>query len=276
MKPKSIIIEGGKESYNYFQDIWNYRELFYILSWRDLNVRYKQTIIGVLWAVIRPLITLVIFSFVFGYIANLASDEETPYFIVVFSGLLPWQFFSNAVNESSRSLIGNERLITKVYFPRIIIPCSTILVSFIDFLIALIILLLLTLLVSAFPSWPILLLPVVFIVLLTLSLGLGFILAALNAKYRDFRYVIPFVLQIGLYLSPIGFKSSLVPEKWYFLYALNPMVGIIEAFRWMFLDQNFSTFPWNSFSISSLWAIILFSVGLIFFKKTERFLADYI
>lgn len=276
MKRKPIIIEGGQPSRNYFQDLWNYRELFYILSWRDLNVRYKQTIIGVLWAVIRPLITLVIFSFVFGYIANLASDEETPYFIVVFSGLLPWQFFSNAVNESSRSLIGNERLITKVYFPRIIIPCSTILVSFIDFLIALIILLLLTLLVSAFPSWPILLLPVVFIVLLTLSLGLGFILAALNAKYRDFRYVIPFVLQIGLYLSPIGFKSSLVPEKWYFLYMLNPMVGIIEAFRWMFLEHHISDFPRNSFLVSLVFAFIIFWVGLLYFRRTERFLADYI
>ena len=226
------IIEPGRTEKNYWKDLWRYRELFYILSWRDIKVRYKQTTLGVVWAIIRPLLTMLVFSFVFGRIAKLPVDGVAPYAIMVFAGLLPWQFFSNSITESSNSLIGNERLITKVYFPRMIIPASSVITSFVDFLVSFIILLTLFLVYQYTPPGKIFLMPLFWIMAFAASFGPGLYLTALNVKYRDFRYIIPFIIQFGVFISPVGYSSSQIPEKWEWLYALNPMAGVIDGFRW--------------------------------------------
>lgn len=267
------IIEADQARKRYWQDVWQYRELLYVLSWRDLKVRYKQTVIGVLWAIIRPAITLLIFTVVFGKIAQLPSEGNTPYSIMVLAGLLPWQFFASAVSESSNSLIGNESLITKVYFPRVIIPVSTILTVFIDFLVSLMILGILMLFFRYPPSWQIIALPILLAQVSILSLGLGLALSAFNVQFRDFRYVIPFFLQAGLFLSPVGFSSGALPEKWHTIYALNPMVGIIDGFRWAITGRPF---PLWSFFTSLLITIIVFSLGFRIFRRMERSFADHI
>src|SRR5688500_11624007 len=227
-----IIIEPGRTEKNYWKDLWRYRELFYILSWRDIKVRYKQTVLGILWAILRPLLTMIVFSFVFGRLANMPVDGIAPYAIMVFAGLLPWHFFSNALTESSNSLIGNERLITKVYFPRMIIPASSVITSFVDFLISFVILLGLFLFYRYVPPIEILFLPVFAIMAFAASFGPGLWLTALNVKYRDFRYIIPFIVQFGLFISPVGYSSEQIPEKWMWLFSLNPMVAVIDVFRW--------------------------------------------
>ena len=203
-----IIIEPNRSKKNYWSDLWRYRELFYILSWRDIKVRYKQTAIGIIWAFLRPFLTMIVFTIVFEKVAGMKSEGNAPYSIMVFSGLLPWQFFSLAFSTASESLVTNSALLTKVYFPRLIIPTSSIITSFIDFLIAFIILIMMMIYNSYIPNWNILLLPF-FIVMVSLqSFGLGLYLAALNVKYRDFRYVIPFIVQLGLYISPVGVKAG--------------------------------------------------------------------
>ncbi len=189
-----IIIEPGKTEKNYWKDLWKYRELFYILSWRDIKVRYKQTTLGVLWAIIRPLLTMIVFTFVFGRIAKMDTGSTVPYAIIVFAGLLPWLFFANALTESSNSLVGNERLITKVYFPRLIIPASSVITSFIDFLISFAILIVLFIFYRYMPPGRILLMPLFWIMAFAASFGPGLYLTALNVKYRDFRYIIPFIV----------------------------------------------------------------------------------
>jgi lipopolysaccharide transport system permease protein len=224
-----LIIEAGRAERQYWQDIWRYRELFYFLAWRDILVRYKQTAIGIAWALIRPFITMVVFTVVFGNLAKLPS-EGVPYPILVFSAMLPWQFFANALSECSNSLIGNANLISKVYFPRLIVPISAIVVSFVDFMISGIILLGLMAYYNYVPSWRILLLPVFVAIAFAASIGAGLLFASLNVKYRDFRFIVPFITQIGLYISPVGFSSSIVPEQYRLLYSLNPMVGVIDGF----------------------------------------------
>jgi len=233
-----IIIEPGRTEKNYWADLWRYRELFPILAWRDLSVRYKQTIIGILWAIIRPFLTMIVFTVIFGRIAKLPSDGSAPYALMVFAAMLPWSLFSNALMESSNSLIGNEKLISKVYFPRLIIPTATMVTAFIDFLISFIILIGMMAYYQFAPGWRILLLPCFILLALLSSLGPGLWITALNVKYRDFRYIIPFVVQFGLYVSPVGFSSKLVPEQWRLLYSLNPMVGVIDGFRWCILGGN--------------------------------------
>lgn len=270
----TLVIEAGKTERQYFKDLWRYRELFYFLAWRDILVRYKQTVIGILWAVLRPFLTMVVFTVVFGRLANLPS-EGVPYPILVFAGMLPWQFFSSALSESSNSLITNSNMISKVYFPRLIIPTSAVIVSFVDFLISFIILAGMMLWYGFVPDWRILTLPLFVLIAFAASMGAGLLLAALNVKYRDFRYVIPFVVQFGLYISPVGFSSSIIPEGWRGLYSLNPMVGVIDGFRWAILKGNAQIYL-PGFILSMVIVAALFLTGLFYFRKMEKSFADVI
>jgi lipopolysaccharide transport system permease protein len=248
--------------------------LFWFLVWRDILVRYKQTVIGVAWSVIRPLVTMIAFSVVFGLLAKLPS-EGIPYPLLVFTALLPWNFFANALSESSGSLVGNANLFTKVYFPRIIIPASAIIVSLTDFVISLLIMAGIMLWYGYLPDWRVVMLPLFLVLSLLPVAGAGLWFSALNVKYRDFRYVVPFMLQFGLYVSPVGFASSIVPEKWRLLYALNPMVGVIDGFRWSLLNGSVELYL-PGIVLSTALSLVLFVTGLWFFRKTERVLADVI
>jgi lipopolysaccharide transport system permease protein len=270
----SIVIENGKSERNYWRDVWRYRELFYILSWRDIRVRYKQTVIGAAWSVVRPLLTMAVFTVVFSKVAKLPAEGAAPYPIMVLVALLPWQFFANSLSEASGSLIGNTNLITKVYFPRIIIPASAVITSFVDFAISFGLLLLMMLGYQFVPSWQMILLPLFLILAFAASFGIGLYLTALNVKYRDFRYIIPFVVQFGLYISPVGFSSQIVPEPWRVIYAMNPMVGVIDGFRWSILGSL--PFPWMSVGISSGITGVFLLLGVSYFRSTERTFADNI
>lgn len=274
MKTDEIIIEPGKTEQNYWLDLWRYRELFYFLAWRDILVRYKQTAIGVAWAIIRPLLTMIVFTIVFGKIAKLPSGGA-PYPIMVFAAMLPWQFFSSSFTEAGNSLIANANMISKVYFPRLIMPTSAVIVSFVDFAISFTILIGLMFWYGFIPEMRILLLPVfIFIAFLT-SLAGSLWIAALNVRFRDFRYVIPFVVQFGLYISPVGFSSSVIPEEWRLLYSLNPMVGVIDGFRWAILGDAY-TLDVPGFLLSMTLVLCVFFSGLVYFRKTERTFADII
>ncbi len=269
-----LLIEPNRPALHYWRDVWRYRELFWFLVWRDILVRYKQTVIGVAWSVIRPLATMIAFTVVFGLLAKLPSDE-VPYPLLVFAAMLPWNFCANALSESSGSLIGNANLLTKVYFPRIIIPVSSIIVSLIDFTISLVIMAGVMLWYGYLPDWRIVTLPLFLLLAFLPVAGAGLWFAALNVKYRDFRYVVPFSLQFGLYVSPVGFASSIVPEKWRLIYALNPMVGVIDGFRWALLNGAVELY-WPGILLSSALSLALLISGLWFFRKTERILADVI
>jgi len=268
-----LIVEAGKQEKRYFNDLWRYRELFYILAWRDILVRYKQTVIGVLWAVLRPVTTMVVFTVIFGRIAKLPSDGVA-YPILVFSAMLPWQFFSSSLTESSQSLISNANMISKVYFPRLIMPVSTVVVSFADFLIAFLILIPLMAWYHFVPSIKIVVLPFYILLAFMAALGTGLWLCALTVKYRDFRYVVPFVVQLGMYVSPVGFSSSLIPEQYRLLYSLNPMVSVIDGFRWAIIGNTELYVP--GFLISVATIALIFVSGLWYFRKTERTFADII
>lgn len=277
MKPlreNYLVIEAGRSERQYWQDIWRYRELFYFLAWRDILVRYKQTAIGVTWALIRPLLTMIVFTIVFGNIAKLPS-EGAPYPILVFSAMLPWQFFANALSECSNSLLSNSNLISKVYFPRLIIPASAAIVSFVDFMISGIILLALMAWYNFVPDWRILTLPLFILIAFAAAIGGGLWLAALNVEYRDFRYIVPFIVQFGLYISPVGFSSTVVPERWRFLYSLNPMVGVIDGFRWAILGGDTALY-WSGFLLSLAIVALFVISGVWYFRKMERTFADVI
>lgn len=267
-------IESGKTERHYWMDLWRYRELFYILAWRDIAVRYKQTIIGVLWAVLRPLLTMMIFVVVFGKIAKLPS-EGVPYPIFVFAAMLPWTFFATAFADASNSLIGNANLISKVYFPRLIIPASSVIVAGVDFLISFVILIGLMLWYSYMPDWHILTLPFFLLLAFFAVLGAGLYVAALNVKYRDFRFVVPFVVQLGLYISPVGFSTTIVPEKYQLLYYLNPMVAVIDGFRWA-ISSGETAFNMTELTVSIAMVIFLCIIGIYHFRKTEKTFADVI
>ena len=274
MNTKELVIEAGRTEKRYWQDLWNYRELFYFLAWRDILVRYKQTAIGIAWALIRPFLTMVVFTVVFGNLAKLPS-EGVPYPILVFAAMLPWQFFANSLSESSNSLIVNANLVSKVYFPRLIVPASAVIVSFVDFMISGTILLGLMAWYNFVPTWRIITIPVFIAIAFTAAMGVGLWLAALNVEYRDFRYIVPFIVQFGLYISPVGFSSKVVPEQWRFLYSLNPMVGVIDGFRWAILGGE-SQIYLPGF-ILSLGIIALFLwTGIWYFRKMERTFADVI
>ena len=273
-KQYDLIIEPGRGISHYWRDLWQYRELFYFLAWRDLLVRYKQTAIGIAWSVLRPFLTMVVFTIVFSKLAKLPS-EGIPYPVLVYAALLPWQFFANTLTDSSNSLIDNQNLLTKVYFPRIIVPASSIIVALVDFAISLVIMAGIMLWYGYLPDWRVVMLPF-FLVLACLPVaGAGLWFAALNVRYRDFRYVVPFILQLGLYVSPVGFSSSIVPEQWRLLYAVNPMVGVIEGFRWSLLRGSVEL-HWPGILLSSVFSLLLLISGLWYFRKTERVLADVI
>ena len=274
-----VYIEPGRAERNYWKDLWRYRELFYILSWRDLKVRYKQTIIGVVWSVLRPLLTMMIFTFVFGRVANFKPPPGVEYAILVFAGLLPWQFFSAGLSEASNSLIGNERLISKVYFPRMIIPAASVITSLVDFFISLGLMFVLLIWYRTIPSINLVFLPLFIIMAFFASFGVGLWLTALNVKYRDFKHVVPFLVQLGLYISPVGFSSDvaskIIPEKFRLLYYLNPMAGVIDGFRWCFFGGKTPIY-WNGMLISLAVIIIFLLIGIRTFRKMEKSFADLI
>jgi lipopolysaccharide transport system permease protein len=274
METHELVIEAGRTESQYWRDLFRYRELFYFLAWRDVLVRYKQTVIGVLWAVIRPFLTMVVFVFVFSRIAKLPSDG-VPYPVMVFAAMLPWQLFATSLSEGSNSLITNANLISKVYFPRLIVPASSVIVSFVDFAISLVLLGLLMIWYQVWPGIHLLALPLFTILALITSAGAGLWLAALNVEYRDFRYVVPFIVQFGLYLSPVGFSSSIVPEKWRLLYSLNPMVGVIDGFRWA-ISAGRAPLYLPGLLLSILITIVLLLSGVWYFRKMERTFADVI
>jgi lipopolysaccharide transport system permease protein len=270
----NLVLEPGRAERHYWRDLWRYRELFYFLAWRDLLVRYKQTVIGVAWALLRPFLTMVVFTVIFGKIAGLPSGG-VPYPILVFAGMLPWQFFSNALSESSGSLVSNANLISKVYFPRLIVPAGAVIVGFVDFLISFVIMAALMVWYGFLPGIQILTLPLWILLAFLAAIGPGLFITALNVKYRDFRYVIPFVVQFGLYVSPVGFRSDVVPEQWRLLYSLNPMVGVIDGFRWAICGGEFAIY-WPGFAASLAITVFFLWFGIRYFRKTERTFADVI
>ncbi len=270
---QELIIEAGRSERHYWRDLWRYRELFAMLAWRDISVRYKQTVIGVTWALIRPFLTMVVFTIVFGKIAQLPSDGATPYPLLVFAGMLPWVFFSSALSEASNSLIANANLIGKIYFPRMIVPTASVVVALVDFLISFIVLVALLLWYQFVPSWRVVFLPGFVALAFVASLGPGLLITTLNVKYRDFRYVIPFLVQFGLYISPVGFSSNVIPEQWRLIYSINPLVGVIDGFRWcLFGDASPLYGPGFAFSVA-LAALFLW-LGIRQFRKAEKSFAD--
>lgn len=272
---KTIKIESGKTERHYWRDVWNYRELFLFLAWRDILVRYKQMAIGIAWSVLRPLLTMIVFTVVFGKLAQLPTEGDAPYPILVFTAMLPWQFFANSFSEAGNSVVANSAMVSKVYFPRLIIPASTILVSLVDFAISGMVLTGLMIWYGYFPDIRILALPIFVIMASLAAMGTGLWVAALNVKYRDFRYIVPFVVQFGLYISPVGFSSSIVPEKWRLLYSLNPMVGVIDGFRWALLQGQTEIYLPGLVVSLSLTLLILFG-GVIYFRRAEKSFADII
>ena len=272
-----LILEPGRSEKNYWRDLWRYRELFYILSWRDIKVRYKQTVIGAAWGVIRPLLTMLVFTVVFGKIAGFADKNGPPYPIVVFAGLLPWQFFSTAMSEASNSLIGNSNLISKVYFPRMIVPASAVITSLVDFLISFGLFLLVLIYYKYVPPVQVLMLPVFVIMTFLLAFGVGLYVTALNVKYRDFRYIIPFIIQFGLYITPVGYTSKVIAEKYSeearFWFSLNPVVGIVDGFRYCITGESMY---WPGFYLSMGMMIFFLWLGIWYFRRMEKSFADNI
>jgi lipopolysaccharide transport system permease protein len=270
-----VILEAGRTEKNYWRDLWRYRELFQVLAWRDVSVRYKQTAIGAVWAILRPLLTMIIFTFIFARLAKLPSEGSAPYALMVLAGMLPWTFFSSAFSDASNSLVGNASLIDKVYFPRLIIPTANIVVALVDLLIGFGILVVIMIWYRFAPSLRILLLPIFVLVAFMASLGPGLWVTVLNVKYRDFRYVIPFILQLGIYVSPVGFSSRIVPENWRLLYSLNPMVCIIDGFRWCILGGQAQIY-WPGLGVGLAVIAFFLWLGVRQFRKMEKTLADLI
>lgn len=270
-----LVLEAGRAERNYWRDIWAYRELFAMLAWRDVAVRYKQTVIGVAWALLRPFLTMVVFTVVFGHLAKLPSDGAAPYPILVFAGMLPWFLFSSVLSEASGSVVGNSHLVGKVYFPRIIIPTSSAVVALVDFAINLVLLVALMAWFGFAPNWRFVLLPAFILLAVLASLGPALFITALNVKYRDFRYIIPFIVQFGLYVSPVGFSSAVVPEHWRFWYSLNPVVGVIDGFRWCLLGGESQIYV-PGFLMSLLVTAAFLWLGISYFRRTEKTFADLI
>jgi lipopolysaccharide transport system permease protein len=267
------VLEPGRVDRNYWRDLWRYRELFAILAWRDVSVRYKQTAIGVAWALIRPFLTTVIFAIVFGRLARLPSEGQAPYPVMVFAGLMPWSLFAAVLGDASGSVLGNAHLISKVYFPRLIIPIATAVVALVDFAINFVLLAMIMGWYAFWPGWQIMFLPGFVLLAILASLGPALWITSLNIKYRDFRFVVPFVIQLGLYVSPVGFASSVVPQEWRLLYSINPMVGVIDGFRWCLLGGQ-SPFYWPGFLVSLGVVAFFLWFGIRYFRATERTFVD--
>jgi lipopolysaccharide transport system permease protein len=270
-----IVIEAGSSPRQYANEVWRYRSLLLILSWRDIKVRFKQTVIGAAWALLRPLLTLVILTIVFSKIARLPSEGNAPYVLLVLSGLLPWQFFAAGLSDAANSVTDNEKIVSKIYFPRLVIPVSALAVCVVDLAISLLILVCILFFYQFVPGWQLLALPIVLVFAALAALGPGLMLAALNVKYRDFRYIVPFIVQIGIYVSPVAYSTSLIPEDWRVWYYLNPMAGLIDAFRWTVLGGNFTPW-WPGVGVSSCVLLVLLVAGVRYFRATERSFADNI
>ncbi|MBQ9433465.1 MAG: ABC transporter permease [Synergistaceae bacterium] len=270
-----LIIEPNKTTADFVLELLKFRELFFFMAWRDILVRYKQTIVGIAWSVIRPLLSMVIFTVIFGRVAKLPTEGTAPYPIMVFSALLPWQYFANSMQSSSQSLIRAQHMVSKIYFPRLILPTSAVLVSAVDFLISFVLLCILMLVYRFMPSPYIVLLPVFFIPATLAALGIGYWFSAVGVRYRDFQHIMPFIVQFGMYVSPVGFSSSIIPARWRLLYSLNPMVGVIDGFRWCIQGTEVSLYP-PAFVISIISSLIMFYLGLRYFRKTEKTFADFI
>jgi lipopolysaccharide transport system permease protein len=275
--PAELVIEAGRTEANYWRDLWRYRDLFAFLAWRDILVRYKQTVFGVLWAVLRPFLTMLIFVVIFSRVAGLPSGG-VPYPLLVLGGMLPWQFFASSLSESSNSLVANANLITKIYFPRIILPASAVIVAMIDFAITLVMMAAVMVWYAYVPPARIVFLPLFIILALVAALGPGLIATALNVKYRDFRFVIPFLVQFGLYVSPVGFRSDVIEAKLglvpRLIYSLNPMVGVIDGFRWCIgVEPDLHV---ASLAVSLAMTAFLLVAGIAFFRRTEKSFADVI
>jgi lipopolysaccharide transport system permease protein len=270
----TIVLEAGRTERHYWRDLWRYRELFFFLAWRDILVRYKQTVIGIVWALGRPFLTMLVFTLVFSQLAKLPSGD-VPYPILVFAALLPWQFFASAFTGAGDSLISNAGMISKVYFPRLVIPASAVIVSFVDFLLSGFILIGLMVWYGFVPSTRIVALPLFVLLAFAAAMGSGLWIAALNVKYRDFRIIVPFVVQFGLYLSPVGFSSDIVPDQWRLLYSLNPMVGVIDGFRWAILGGDTPMY-WPGFLLAICLVTAILISGILYFRKTEKSFADVI
>lgn len=275
MKREELVIEAGRTERHYWLDLWRYRELLYFLSWRDVLVRYKQTGLGVAWALLRPFLQIAVLTAVFHHFAKLDAPGKAPYVLLVGAAQLPWQFFANALSECSSSLVSSASFVTKVYFPRLIVPASAVVVTLVDFLISLAILVGILAWYRVAPTWRFLALPPLALMTLAAALGAGLWLAALTVKYRDFRYVVPFLVQFGLYVSPVGFDSSVVPQRWKLFYSLNPMVGVIDGFRWAVLGEA-SSVPGSSIALSVGIVACLMASGIWYFRRTERGFADVI
>ena len=270
-----LLIEAGRSEAHYWRDLWRYRGLLYFLAWRDVKVRYKQTAVGVAWVLLRPLLMLVVLTFVFNHIAEIGTGSDTPYILMAFVGLLPWQFFAAAFADSSNSLVANAQMVSKVYFPRLLVPLSNILAGLVDFLITLLLLIPLMLWFSMLPDLRMLLLPLLVFLVVAVTLSAGVALAALNVQYRDVRFIVPLVVQMGLYLSPIGYRAAEVPDEWRWLYDLNPMVGVVEGFRWSLLGGQ-DPFPAGALLTSCVVTALLLVVGIRYFRAVERKFADVI
>ena len=275
MNTSELILEPGRVESNYWRDLWRYRELFQVLAWRDISVRYRQTAVGVAWALLRPLLTMLIFTVVFGRIAKLPSDGAAPYALMVFAGMLPWTFFSTALSEAGSSLVSNSNLISKVYFPRLVIPTATIVVALIDLAICFGLFAAMMAWYQFGPTWRIALLPAFVAIAFLAALGPGLWITAINVKYRDFRFVIPFIVQLGMYVSPVAFSSSVIPAEWRLLYSLNPMVGVIDGFRWCLLGGE-ATFYWPGFALSLVLIALFLWIGIRQFRSMEKTFADLI
>lgn len=272
---RRLVLEAGRAERNYWSDLWAYRELFMILGWRDVAVQYKQSVIGLAWALVRPLLTMVIFTVVFGRLARLPSEGSAPYPLMVMAGMMPWFLLSSMLSQGSNSLIQNSNLISKVYFPRLIVPVASSVVALVDFLVTLALYFVMLALFHYPPDWRVLVLPVFVILAFAVALGPTLLLASLNVKYRDFRFIVPFVVQFGLYVSPVGFSSSVIPDEWRLLYSLNPAVGVIDGFRWCLLSGEAPIY-WPGMGMSLLVTLAMLWLGVHSFRATEKSFADLI
>ena len=274
-RERVLVLEAGRAERNYWRDLWSYRELFGILAWRDVAIRYKQTVIGIAWAVVRPLLTMLIFTIIFGRLAHLPSDGAIPYPLMVFAGMLPWLLFSTILSDASNSLVSNSNLISKVYFPRLIVPCASSVAALVEFGIAFVLFVLMMFSFRFLPDFRIVFLPLFIALAMLSSLGPALYITALNVKYRDFRFIIPFVVQFGMYVSPVGFSSAVIPAKWRLLYRLNPVVGVIDGFRWCLLRGQSDLYMPGLYLNLVIIAALLW-LGVSYFRKTERTFADLI
>ncbi|MBN8560849.1 MAG: ABC transporter permease [Leptolyngbya sp. UWPOB_LEPTO1] len=275
MKKSRLVIEAGQTEKQYWRDLWQYRELFYFLSWRDILVRYKQTAIGIAWALIRPFLTMIVFTVLFSNLANLPTQEDTPYPILVLAALLPWQFFAASLGQTSQSLVSNANLISKIYFPRLLVPASAIAVNFVDLLVSGMLLLGVMIWYQYIPTWRILTLPFFVSIAALAAFGVGLWFAAIYVRFRDVAQVIPFLIQLGQYVSPVGYSVEIIPAQWRLLYSLNPMVGVIDGFRWAILKGE-SSFYLPGFVLALGVVVLLVWTGIRYFRSVERTFADII